>query len=163
MAKDSPKKDGKQEPIKIVADNRKARFDYHLEDFFEAGIVLTGGEIKSIRAGNISLGESYIIPQGRELFLINAYIKPYTFDTTSKEEPTRRRKLLLHKREIERLIGRVEAKGYTLVPVKLYLKRGKAKVEIALAKGKDKGDKREATKEREAKREAERAIKSVRR
>ncbi|MCB0329911.1 MAG: SsrA-binding protein SmpB [Bdellovibrionales bacterium] len=145
--------------FKVVADNRKARFNYHLEEFFEAGIVLTGGEIKSIRDGGVSLGESYIVPHKGELFLINAHIKPYKFDTQTKEEPTRRRKLLMHKREIEKLTGRVEAKGYTIVPVKLYLKRGRAKLEIALAKGKDIGDKRETTKAREAKREAERALK----
>ncbi|MGA1191995.1 MAG: SsrA-binding protein SmpB [Bdellovibrionota bacterium] len=147
------------EAFKVISDNKKARFNYHLEEFFEAGLVLTGGEIKSIREGKISLNESYIIPSHGELFLINAHINPYRFDTSSKEDPTRRRKLLMHKREIEKLTGRVEAKGYTLVPVRLYLKNGRAKLEIALAKGKDRGDKRETVKDREAKREAERVLK----
>jgi SsrA-binding protein len=150
---------GTGDSFKVVSDNKKARFNYHLEEFFEAGIVLTGGEIKSIREGKVSLQESYIIPSKGELFLINAHINPYRFDTNSKEEPTRKRKLLMHKREIEKLTGRVEAKGYTIVPVRLYLKKGRAKLEIALAKGKDRGDKRETIKGREAQREAERALK----
>ena len=145
--------------FKVISDNKKARFNYHLEEFFEAGLVLTGGEIKSIREGKVSLNESYIIPSRGELFLINAHINPYRFDTSSKEDPTRKRKLLMHKREIEKLTGRVEAKGYTLVPVRLYLKNGRAKLEIALAKGKDRGDKRATVKDREAKREAERVLK----
>ena len=144
---------------KVIALNKKARFNYTLEDFFEAGIVLTGAEIKSIRAGGVSLTESYIVPDKGELWLINAHIRPYSFDTDTKYNPVRRRKLLMHKREIAKLTGRVEAKGYTLVPTKLYLKRGMAKIELALGKGKAKGDKRETTKEREAKREAERAMK----
>ncbi|MCI5064595.1 SsrA-binding protein SmpB [bacterium] len=146
--------------VKVVAENRKARFRYHLEEFFEAGLVLTGGEIKSIRAGAISLGESYVIPHRRELYLVNAHITPYAFDTNTQGDPTRRRKLLLHRREIDKLIGRVEAKGFTLVPVKVYLKKGRAKLQIALAKGKDTGDKRETIKERDAKREAQRAMKN---
>lgn len=145
--------------IKILAQNKKAHFSYHLEERIEAGLVLTGGEIKSIRDGGISLQESYIAPKGGELFLINAHIKPYTFDTDKTYDPIRPRKLLLHKREIDKLRGRVEAKGFTLVATKIYLKKGRAKLEIALAKGKSAPDKRATTKDREAKREAERAMK----
>jgi len=149
-----------QSDRKIIVANKKARFNYHIEETFEAGIVLTGPEIKSIRDGGVSISESYIVPEGDELFLINAHIKPYAFNPDTKYSPTRKRKLLMHKREIDRLRGRVEAKGYTIVPLNVYLRRGLAKVEIALAKGKASPDKRQATKERELKREAERAIKT---
>ncbi len=144
---------------KIICLNKKARFNYLIEETFEAGIVLTGAEIKSIRQGGVSLAEAYIIPHGGELFLVNAHVKPYSFTADTSYNPTRRRKLLMHKREIERLTGRVEAKGYTLIPTKLYLKRGYAKIEVALAKGKAAPDKRQTIKEREGKREAERAMK----
>lgn len=145
--------------IKIVAVNKKARFSYVIEDTFEAGLVLTGAEIKSIRQGRISLVESYIAPAKGELFLIGAHIKPYQFDTDESYDPRRHRKLLMHKREIERLSGRVERKGYTLIPLKIYLKRGYAKLEIALGKGRASPDKRRMIQERDLKREAERAMK----
>ncbi len=155
-------KQAKQEAsgMKVIADNRKARFSYHLEERFEAGLVLLGAEIKSIRAGNVNLADSYISPYQGELFLVNAHISKYAFSDDAKYDPTRRRKLLMHKREIERLTGRIEQKGYTLVPTKIYLKKGRAKLEIALAKGKAAPDKRETKKKRELDREAERAMKN---
>ena len=146
--------------MKVIANNKKARFNYHIEETYEAGVVLTGAEIKSIRAGAISLAESYIVPDKGELFLLNAHIKPYAFDSSNRYDPVRRRKLLMHKHEIDKLRGRVEAKGYTLVPTKVYLKHGLAKVEVGLAKGKAAPDKRQTIKEREAKRDAERAMKN---
>ena len=144
---------------KVIAVNKKARFNYHIDETFEAGMVLTGGEIKSIRVGKINLEESYIVVRNSELFLMQAHISPYQFDTNTGYDPTRKRKLLMHKHEIDRLRGKVEAKGFTLVPTKLYLKRGRAKLELALAKGKAAPDKRDSIRDREAKREAERAMK----
>ncbi|MCB0355087.1 MAG: SsrA-binding protein SmpB [Bdellovibrionales bacterium] len=151
------------EGSKVLVQNKKARFNYNVVETFEAGIVLTGAEIKSVRLGGVSLNEAYIVPDKNELFLINAHIKPYQFDTDPKYNPTRRRKLLMHRQEIDKLRGRVEAKGFTLVPTKLYLKRGLAKIEVALAKGKAAPDKRTTIKDREGKREAERAMKESKR
>lgn len=148
--------------VKAIAVNKKARFQYHIEESFEAGIVLTGSEIKSIRAGTINLAESYIRPEKGELWLLQANIKQYSHDTDREYDPSRKRKLLMHKREIERLAGRVEAKGYTLVPLRLYLKKGRAKLELALAKGKHAPDKRKTIRDRELKIEAERAMKQRR-
>lgn len=148
------------EGVKVITVNRKARFNYHIDETYEAGIVLTGPEMKSVREGAISLAESYIVPDKGELFLLNAHIKPYKFNTSKSYDPVRKRKLLMHKYEIDRLRGRVEAKGFTLVPTRVYLKRGRAKIEVALAKGKAAPDKRQTIKEREGKREAERAMKS---
>ncbi|MCO6432392.1 MAG: SsrA-binding protein SmpB [Deltaproteobacteria bacterium] len=146
-------------PVKVVAQNKKARFDYHIIETFEAGIVLTGAEIKSIRANGISLAESYIRPERDEVYLLNAHIKPYSFSSDKEFDPVRKRKLLLKKREIDKLRGRVEQKGLTIVPLSLYLKRGLAKLEIGLAKGKAAPDKRQTMKERESKRELDRALK----
>lgn len=162
MAKKKKGSDGTP-GVKTIAVNRKARFNYHLQETFEAGLVLTGGEIKSIREGRINLEESYIVVRNSELFLMQAHIAPYRFDTNTGYDPVRRRKLLMHKHEIDRLRGKVEAKGFTLVPTKIYLKRGYAKLELALAKGKAAPDKRETVKAREAKREAERAMKQQKR
>lgn len=145
--------------VKIIAVNKQARFNYTVEDTFEAGLVLTGAEIKSIRQGKISLVESYIVPDRGELFLVGAHIKPYEFNASKDYDPTRRRKLLMHKYEITKLAGRVERKGYTLIPLKVYLKKGYAKLELALAKGKATPDKRKSIQERDQKREAERAMK----
>lgn len=160
-AGDKMAKKGSAEPsnIKIIAVNKKARFNYNLLERFEAGIVLSGAEIKSIRAGHISLVESYVRPHDGELFLLNANITEYSHSSDSNYEPQRKRKLLMHKQEIKKLTGRVEAQGCTIVPVKLYLKKGRAKLEIALAKGKAGPDKRHAIKDRELKVEAERAMK----
>lgn len=146
--------------IKIICENRKARFSYEIIETFEAGLVLTGAEIKSVRQGGVSLGESYVRPDKAELLLINAHIQPYAFESRKAEyDPIRKRKLLLNRREIDKLRGGVERKGLTIIPLKMYLKRGLAKLEIALAKGKASADKRQSVKDRDAKREAARAMK----
>ena len=143
-----------------IALNKKAKFDYHLEEKYEAGMVLEGWEVKSMRAGRVQLKESYVIIRNGELFLFGAHISPLTSTSTHNvADPTRMRKLLLNRREISHLIGSVEREGYTLVPVALYWKRGRAKLEIALAKGKKQHDKRSAIKEREWKRDKERLLK----
>lgn len=147
------------EPIKVVATNRKAAHDYFLEDRYEAGIVLTGSEIKSVRAGRINLRDSYVQPKDGELWLYNAHIAPYEPAHRQGHEPRRPRKLLLHRHEIARLIGQVQQKGYTIIPTQVYLRRGRAKVEIALARGKRQYDKRAAISKREAQRQIERALK----
>jgi SsrA-binding protein len=146
------------EPVKVIAANRKARFDYHISDTFEAGLVLTGAEIKSIRAGEITVNEAYVRPQGGELFLLNAYIKPYTHSGDKEYDPRRPRKLLMHRREIEKLIRELETKGTTIVPLQVHLKNGRAKLEIALGKGKAAPDKRQDIKKREASREVAREL-----
>ena len=143
---------------KIITENRKARFDYHILDSFEAGLVLTGAEIKSIRTGEISVNEAYVRPQGSELFLLNAYIKPYAHSGDKEYDPRRPRKLLLHRKEIAKLTRELETKGTTIVPLKIYLKSGRAKIEIALGKGKAAPDKRQDIKKREADREVAREI-----
>ncbi len=142
--------------IKIVATNRKARHEYFLLDTYEAGIVLLGSEIKSIRAGHISLAEAYVMVDGQEAWLMDAHIAPYTQASVYNHEPRRQRKLLLHRGEIQRLWDDVRKKGLTIVPTKVYLKEGRAKVEIALAKGKKLFDKRQAIAKRDFEREAER-------
>jgi len=145
--------------IKIVTENRKARFEYVIIETFEAGIVLTGAEIKSVRADGVSLSEAYVRPEMNACYLLGAHIKPYSFSSKPDYEPTRARKLLLHKKEMETLKGRVEEEGLTVIPLKLYLKKGRAKVEIALAKGKQGPDKRQSIKKREGQREVSRALK----
>lgn len=149
---------GEDGGIKIVCENRKARFEYHIIDRFELGIVLTGAEIKSVRAGGMSIAESYATPLRGELFLLGAHIKPYSHSADSTYNPTRTRKLLMKRTEIDRLSGQVEQKGYTLVPLKAYLKQGRLKVEVALAKGKAAPDKRESVRDRDVKREMARAL-----
>lgn len=144
--------------IKLIAQNRKAAHEYFLEDRFEAGLVLMGSEIKSIRAGHVQLREAYVQAQGRQVLLLNAHIAPYDPAARQNHEPLRPRKLLLHKREIAKLVEKVQQKGYTIVPTKLYLSKGRAKVEIALAKGKKQYDKREAIAKRDSQREVERAL-----
>jgi SsrA-binding protein len=145
--------------IKVVATNRKAGRDYSLEDRHEAGLVLTGTEIKSIRAGRVNLSDGYVQPRGDELWLINVHIAPYDPSGRYGHEPRRPRKLLLHRREINRMISRVQERGYTIIPVRLYLRGGRAKVEIALARGKRKYDKRQTIAERMSQRDIERALK----
>ena len=145
--------------IKIVATNRKAGRDYHLEDRHEAGLALQGTEIKSIRAGRVNLSDGYVQPRGGEMWLMNVHIAPYDPAGRFGHEPLRPRKLLLHRREIDRLTSRIQERGYTIVPVRLYLKGGRAKVEIALARGKRKYDKRQAIAKRTAQRDIERALK----
>ena len=149
--------------FKTVATNRKAYHNYHIQDSLEAGIVLTGTEIKSIRAGRVTLGDAYVRPEAGELWLMNAHIARYEAGSYLSHEPTRPRKLLLHRKEIEILTSKVVGKGFTLVPLKLYIKGNIAKVEIALGKGKKLYDKRETIARREADREMGRAIRRQRR
>ena len=145
--------------IKTVATNRKAYHRYHIGDSTEAGIVLTGTEIKSIRAGRVNLGDAYVRPEAGELWLVNAHIARYEASSYLSHEPRRPRKLLLHRKQINSLTSRVLERGLTLVPVKLYIKDGIAKVEVALAKGKKLYDKRESITRREIERDIGRAIK----
>jgi len=145
--------------IKTVATNRKAYHNYHLGESVEAGIALTGSEIKSIRAGRVSLGDAYIRPEAGELWLVNAHIARYEASSYLSHEPTRPRKLLLHRKQINSLTSRVLEKGFTLVPLKLYIKDSIAKVEVALAKGKKLYDKRESIIRRETERQIGQAIK----
>ena len=146
--------------IKNVATNRKAFHNYHIGDSLEAGMALTGSEIKSIRSGRVSLGDAYVRPEGGELWLLNAHIARYEASSYLSHEPKRPRKLLLHRKEIDSLISKVLEKGLTLVPTRLYIKGSIAKVEIALAKGKKLYDKRESISRRETERELARATKS---
>ena len=145
--------------IKIIATNRKARYQYQFDDTYEAGLVLMGSEIKSIRAGRVSLQEGFVLFEEGEAWLVNVHIAQYDAASRQNHEPKRRRKLLLHRREIDRLHGRTREKGYTVIPTKLYLKDGRAKVEIALARGKKQYDKRQTIAKRDSKRQVERAIK----
>ena len=145
--------------IKTVATNRKALHNYHILDTVEAGIALTGTEIKSIRSGRVSLGEAYVRPENGELWLLGAHIARYQAASVLSHEPTRRRKLLLHRREIANLAAKIAEKGFTLVPLRLYIKGGIAKVEVALARGKRLHDKRESIIRRETERELGRATK----
>jgi SsrA-binding protein len=146
---------------KIIATNRKARHDYFIDETYEAGIALTGTEIKSARAGRVNLRDSYVQVKNGELWLIDTHIAPYEQAGHSSHKPKRPRKLLMHRHEINRLQGKVQEKGYTLVPLRLYLKNNKwAKVEIALARGKKLYDKRQAIRKRDAQQEMERALTS---
>lgn len=149
--------------IKTVATNRKARHNYHILDSVEAGIVLSGSEIKSIRAGRVSLGDAYVRPEGGELWLLNAHIARYDASSYMSHEPTRPRKLLLHRKQIVILSSAVAEKGLTLIPLRLYIKDSIAKLEVATARGKRLYDKRESIIRRETEREMERAMKKRRR
>lgn len=149
-----------QSYMKIACQNRKAYHDYAIEETLEAGIQLLGTEVKSLRDGRANLNDSYVIIKDSEAFLFNCHISPYTHGNIMNHEPMRTRKLLLHRKEIERLIGKIRQKGFTLIPLKIYFKGSYAKVEIGLAKGKKTYEKREAIKEREAKRTIERVMKS---
>src|SRR5437016_13488442 len=148
------------ESVKIISVNRQAYHDYFVERTIEAGISLVGTEIKSIRDGKVNLRGSYAIARNGELWLENAHIAVYEHGNRYNHEPIRNRKLLLHRREINQLASRVETKGLTLIPLKLYLKGGKAKIELGLGRGKKLYDKREAIAERDAKRDIERIIRS---
>ena len=146
--------------IKVVCQNKKAYHDYFIDETMEAGIVLVGTEVKSLRLGMANLKDSYARVKDSELFLVNTHISPYKqADRFTQPEPDRTRKLLLHQQEISKLIGKTKEKGYTLVPTKIYFKNGRAKVEIALAKGKKLFDKREAIKKKTVEREMEKAVK----
>ena len=149
------KKDG----TKLVAQNKKARFNYEIVSSMEAGLVLTGTEIKSVRKGQVQLKDGYAKYQDGEVFLHEIYIAPYANAGPFNHEPLRPRKLLLHKKEIQRLYGKTQEKGLTLLPLRLYLKNGKAKVELGLGRGKRKYEKREALKKEDARKEIQRSLK----
>ena len=147
---------------RLLADNRKAHHDYHILHTYEAGIVLLGTEVKSIREGRVNLRDSFARVEGGEVFIYNIHVSPYSHRGYADHEPTRRRKLLLHKGEIRKLIGKTVERGMTLVPVRMYLKNGRVKVVVGVAKGKKLYDKRETLRRREAERETRRAIKQRR-
>jgi SsrA-binding protein len=152
-------KDDKSDHGKLIAENRRARFDYFLDETVEAGLMLTGTEVKSLRNGRANIAESYASVEGREIVLINADIPPYAGGNRFNHEPRRPRKLLLHKKEINKLIGAVQREGRTLIPTRLYWNdKGLAKLQIALAKGKKAHDKREATAERDWQRDKARLM-----
>ena len=151
--------DPKTEEFKVVATNRKAFHDYFVEETHEAGIALTGTEIKSVRAGGVNLRDSYALVRDGQVWLQNVHISPYEAGNRFNVDPYRTRKLLLHRKEINRLMGRAQEKGLTIVPLRMYLKQNRAKVEIALVKGKRQFDKRDTISKRDADREIERAMK----
>lgn len=142
--------------VKVVSTNRKARFEYFIQETFEAGLVLKGTEIKSIRKGQISLQEAYVRTDGEQAWLVGAHVAPYEHASAFQHSPDRERKLLLHKREIKELWDAVRIKGMTIIPMRVYLKAGRAKLEIGIAKGKKQYDKRESIKERDIQREESR-------
>lgn len=146
------------EGIKIIAQNKKARHDYFIEETYEAGIVLAGTEVKSVRQGNVNIRDSYAVIKDGEVFLYNMHISPYEKGNIFNRDPLRTRKLLLNRREINKLTGYVQQKGYTLVPLKVYLKRGWVKIELAVAKGKKSYDKRQSIAKRDAQRAIQRAF-----
>ena len=146
----SPKTKG---GLKIISNNRKARFNYFFKEFFEAGIVLKGSEVKSLRDGKANISESYAFDENGEIYLVNSHIPSYKESSYNNHDPKRNRKLLLKKREINKLIGRINREGFTLIPTKLYFRKGKAKVEIAVAKGKKQYDKRHTKKKKDWDRE----------
>ncbi len=147
---------------KPIADNRRARHEYHLLDRVEAGLVLTGTEVKSLRDGRADLAKAYATLRDGEVWLVGLHISPYDRGTTGSHDPDRDRKLLLHRREIETLIGKVQERGLTLVPTRLYFKDGRAKIELALARGKELRDKRRDIAKRDADRQIERALRARR-
>ena len=155
-------KTAREEAQKIIADNRKAHHDYHLIETFEAGIALLGTEVKSIREGGVQLRDSFARIEGGEVWIYNVHVSAYRNRGYSDHKPTRKRKLLLHRQEIKKLIGKTVEKGMTLVPLRMYLKNGRVKVAISLAKGKQDHDNRETIKRREADRETRAAVKDRR-
>jgi SsrA-binding protein len=159
MAK-SDKSSDKEKEIESIARNKRARHDYHILDTWEAGLVLTGTEVKSLREGRANITDAYGTIRDGEMFLINLHISPYERGGYTNHEPTRTRKLLLHRKEIRRLIGAVEREGLTLIPLELYFKKGVAKVALALGKGKKLHDKRETERSRDAEREMSRAVRA---
>lgn len=153
-------KSAQESAIETIAKNKRARHDYHIIDVREAGIVLTGTEVKSLREGKANIGDAYGIVRDGEVFLLNMHISPYERGGYANHEPTRNRKLLLHKKEIRRLIGAVEREGLTLIPLEIYFKKGVAKVALALGKGKKLHDKRETERKRDADREMARVVRT---
>jgi len=147
------------EAVKLIARNKKARFNYELGERFEAGLVLTGSEVKSLRMGKANLTDSYAKLKNGEAWLVGCHISPYPYASYDNHQPERPRKLLLHKRELRKLAGKIKEQGMSLIPLALYFRRGKAKVELALAKGKKLHDKRQLIKKRDQQREMERALK----
>ncbi len=147
------------EGIKIVTTNRKAHFNYEVIEAYEAGVVLMGTEIKSVRDGKMSIGDSYCIARNGEVMMINSHIEEYIFGNRFNHEPKRTRKLLLHKKEIQRLIGKTSERGFSIIPLKAYFRRGKLKVEIALCRGKKAFDKKETLKERDLKKQFQKEVK----
>jgi SsrA-binding protein len=147
--------------LKIISHNRKAHFNYSFKEFFEAGIVLSGSEVKSLRSGKVNIAESYAFDNHGEIFLVNSHIPSYKESSYNDHNPTRNRKLLLNKKEINKLIGRINRDGFTLVPTKIYFKKGKAKVEIAVAKGKKEYDKRHDKKKKDWNREKARIFRKT--
>jgi len=145
--------------IKIICQNKKAYHDYFIEETFEAGIVLVGTEVKSLRAGKAQLVDSYAVFKGEELFLLNSHISTYSHASHDNHDPTRSRKLLLHKKELQRLLGKTNQRGLSIVPLKLYFSGGRVKVEIGLAKGKKLHDKRETLKKKAMNKDVERELK----
>jgi SsrA-binding protein len=154
---------GQAERVRVVASNRRARRNYTVVETVEAGLSLNGSEVRSLRDGRLDLKDSYALVRGGEVYLVGAYIAPYEFARDGGHDPERERKLLLHRREIDRIAGQVAEKGLTLIPLQVYFKEGKAKVELGLAKGKTSYDKREAIKERDHEREMDRAVSQARR
>lgn len=154
----SGQKDIKAKNIKIIAVNRRASFNYIILDTYEAGIVLTGGEVKSLRDGKVNIGDSFGRVDGNEIFLFNMHINPYFFDMHKDYDPLRTRKLLFHRQEITRLMGKMAQQGLALIPLKIYFKGGKAKVELGLGKGKKAHDKRETLKKKAADMEVKKAL-----
>ena len=153
------KKSSQNDGIKIICQNKKARHNYFIEDTLEAGVVLQGTEVKALREGKASMVDSYALLQREEIFMVHCHISPYTPAHAFNHDPMRKRKLLLHKKQIAKLIGLSQEKGYNLIPLKLYFKDGKVKVELAIAKSKKAFDKRDTLKKREADREIARAMK----
>ena len=147
--------------MKLIATNRRARFDYDVRETFEAGLVLVGSEVKSLRNHGVSIGESYAAIKEGEVWVTGLHIPPYSFARDGGHDPLRPRKLLLHRREIDRISSRVAERGLTLVPLRLYFRNGKAKMDLALAKGRSKVDKRQVIREREQRREMERGVRRV--
>jgi len=147
--------------IKIISYNRKAHFNYSFKEFYEAGIVLTGSEVKSLRSGKVNIADSYAYDNRGEFFLVNSHIPSYKESSYNDHNPLRNRKLLLNKKEINKLIGRLNREGFTLIPTKMYFKKGKAKIEIAVAKGKKEYDKRQTKKKRDWDREKARIFRKT--
>jgi len=152
-------KDEREKAQRLIADNRKARHDYHILETYEAGVALLGTEVKAIREGNVNLRDSYARVDGGEVWIYNVHIRPYSHRGYADHEPTRKRKLLLHRQEIRKLVGRTVERGMTLVPTRMYFKNGHVKIALGLAKGKQDHDKRETIKKREADRETRAAVK----
>ena len=158
MRKKKKKQRGTEDGRKTVATNRRARYNYHILDVYQAGLVLQGTEVKSLRAGHASLVDAYADVVNGEMYLLNCHIAAYSHGTAWNHNPTRRRKLLLHRREINKLAGRIQQRGFTVVPLSIYFDRGRAKVDLALARGKRQYDKREDMKRRDLDREIEQAM-----